>query len=565
MRKHLYILLLFLALGIVAQPVIFGTDQAAAAVNQTVISEDPQTGRIIVENDFIKGVWHYKTLASLNHNQGGGSIYELYYKPKDPGATSNLVSFANFTGWGNGRSTAIWSGVGGVGSTTLYAVDSPPPSGATNGFNDVLGENNQGGTLESYSTNVDALGNAVLTFSYRVHNQSTGKTWYRVIKKWIVEPGGAIRLEMDWQIISSGYFAEPGLRTNWSRNTGWNRFVKYGRDWLSPGQAKYFLGSTDIESLDCWDTLNRFTPDWIAYAGPSTSPVMVMSSDYDNGFTDSGSYRMGEQTWGSPASPTEEQCSIPDPMPNRNIGSYTVFWTASWGGNPPEGSRYRRIESGTTWSDKYRIELRDSLPGGPIDISNVQARATGSGTARVTWDASTETDAAVEVSTSPDNPGSWRTIATSSLRTRQQSIDISGLTPGANYSFRVRGRDANGVAAVSSGYTFQATTPAVMLNVNSAQGAYWRSYGEYLSGQLAVDFNLGNVGTIDANNVQITGVMNTNGVHVRSGLPLSVSNIPPGDSARVTVVYEVPAGIQSFVTRMQGSAQGADGDIVSFP
>ncbi|MEK7817957.1 MAG: hypothetical protein AAB281_06880, partial [Actinomycetota bacterium] len=362
-----YLLLLpafFLAAFLLPEQVEQGAlPRAEAFTAELQISEDPTNGHITVETGIIRAVWHTRTLASESYNQGGGALYGLYHKPTDPEMSRNLIAYPSFTGWGNGQSTALWSGIGGVGSTTLYAAEAPPSQSYN--FADVIGENNQGGTLESQTASVDADGNAVLSFIYRVRNQASGRDWYRIHKRWTVEPAGAILLKVDWEILNSGHFTEPVLRTNWSRDLGWDRWVKYGRDWDNPAQMKYYLESDSIEEQNCWDSLNRFVPDWFAYTGSETAPTLVMRPDYSGGFVESGSYQIGASKWGSPANPAQEQCSLP----NRYVGAHVINWMAAWGGSPPKGNRYRLLEAGTVWSDHFRIDLTDGLPAGSVEIT----------------------------------------------------------------------------------------------------------------------------------------------------------------------------------------------------
>lgn len=542
---------------------IVKVESATADGNQISLTEDQATGQISVESPSIKAVWHYKALAAQNFNQGGGNIYELYFKPMDPTLSRNLVSYYIRSGWGDGRSTSVWSGIGGVGATTLYATDTHPDTYQSNNFSDLLGDNNLSGILDSHSAVVDQNGNAVITFSYRVHSQSTGKDWYGITKIWTVEPGGAIHLDVDWAILSTGYFAEPALRTGWSYEVGWDQFVKYGRDWLQPNQPKYLLGASGIstETGNCWDSLNRFVPDWFALTGSSVAPMVVMAPDTGGlGFAGLGSYQLGVSAWGSPANPVQEECTIT----SQYSRSHVINWMASWGGNPPLGNRYQRLDSGTRWSDSYRIDLATNVPdSGPV-ISSVNVQQLSSNSARASWTTSSASDSIVEVSTNPDDAGSWREVAHDSAVTTNHYLVVNQLAPGT-YTFRLKSKDERGRLSVSSGYAaVDAAGPPFSLLL-SAAGANWSSYADYVNRLLTVSFDVGNQGPTEARSINIVAADASHGVTEVSQLPVSVGNLGTGTSSRLNLVYRVPAGVTQFNTRIYSTAVSTDGVLLYYP
>lgn len=545
-----------LAFVIVIANGISQPDQASAAGSSLSLNENVSTGHITVETDSIKAVWHYKTRASEAYNQGGGNLYELYYKPMDPSNRSNLVSTATY---GDQRSTPIWAGIGGVGATDLYASDILPGSSRNNSFSDLIGDNNTSGALESHTAVIDGQGNAVLSFTYRVHNQTTGKDWYRVTKSWTVEPGGAIHLKVDWSLLASGYFSEMAVRSNWNYNVGWTRFSKYGRDWLSTDSSRYLLGSSlEGETSECWDSLNRFHPDWVALTGSSVVPGVKMTADNNGqGFRGGGSYQLGAATWGSAANPLEEQCSLLGGV----TGAHVINWMAWWSGNPPNGSRYKWLNAGTAWSDSYRIDLSPDSPGGGPDISSVAAAGAGSGSSRVTWATDTDSDSVVEVSQSG---GAWTVAGSDAGRTRSHSLVAANLTPGRSYSYRVKSRDAGGNVSVSSGYELNAPSSSSARITLAQNPAGWRNYADYRNRLLSVNFTVSNEGSSAVNSANITSITASPGIAVNSSVPMALGNIPAGSSANFLVVYVVPAGTASFRTRIAGSGLGGSGELVDF-
>jgi len=538
-----------LALTVTMSAGVLHPRAASAADGALLIQEDTTAGHITIETPVIKAVWHYKTLPTESYNQGGGNLYELYYKPLDSGLKQNLISYATY---GNERSTPLWAGIGGVGSTVMYAVDIPPGSSQTNSFSDIISDNNLSGALKSHTVTTDDQGNAVLTFVYQVHNQSTGKEWYQVTKRWTVEPGGVIHLNVDWSLLAAGYFSEIAVRSNWSYNVGWTHFSKYGRDWLdSDLSPRYLVGSNiENETAQCWDDLNRFHPDWVAYTGSPFAPTVKMSADNNGlGFRGGGLYQLGATAWASPANPTEEQCSILGGVQ----GTHTISWMSWWGGNPPLGKRYRWLNAGTAWSDSFRIDLIAGLPGGSPDISTVVDQVIDAGAVRVSWLTDVDSDSLVELSTGGNT---WPVGGFDGSLTRSHSVLVRGLAPGTSYNYRVKSRDAEGNLAMSSGYRL--TVPGSLL-VLSKESVSWKSYADYENRLLTVDFKVSNQSGAPVNAVSVTSIAASGGVEAIASLPIMLGSIPAGGSVPLPVVYRVPPGITLFNTLLTGSGIDADG------
>lgn len=524
------------------------------------------TGRVYVETETIKAVWHYKTLASESYNQGGGNLYELYYKPLDPEMKRNLVSFIPSPSWGNGNSTSIWAGIGGVGTTTLYATDSLPSSSGTNSFADIISDNNLSGTLESQSAQIEAKGNAELNFTYRVKNRSTGKEWYRAVKTWTVKQDGSIYLNVDWSVLRSGYYSEISVRSDWSYFAGWNRFSKYGKDWSSEANPKYLLGSNGIESktAECWNSLNAFHPDWVSLTGSAIAPTLVMSADNDGqGFAGSGLYQLGKQLFGSAANPIAEQCTH---RANQSVGAHGLAWMSWWGGNPPTGHRYRWVDAGTEWSDSFVISLIEGPPGGGPDISRVQSHNTGD-SVQITWHTDVKASSQVQTHNS-SNPWVWTTLSTSSDMVTDHALVLGELPPDQVYRYRVRSVDSAGRVAVSGNYLFSTFQSGVLGAVDltlTQERSYWVSFRDYLARVLSVGYVISNTGPGSANDAKVTSSSASRGVKTVSSLPVQIGTVHPGSSARIIIEYEVPAGVPSFTAYLRGNALDESGGLHEFP
>ncbi len=544
-QKKLKILLVILAS--VLLPVSFSSQNQASALGDSLaIHEDVANGYVTVETNTIKAVWHYKTIAVDNYNQGGGNLYELYYKPMDPSQSYNLVSYIKY---GYPTSTNIWAGIGGVGSTDLYAADIKPGADQNNNFTDLISDNNLSGVLQSHSASIDSQGDAVLTFTYKVHNQTTGKEWYEVTKTWTVEPAGTIHLQVSRSLLSSGYFSELAVRDNWNYNLGWDRFVKYGRGWAeSSNSPRYLLGSTGIadETAQCWDQLNQFQPDWAAFTGSTKAPTVIMSADNNGeGFRGSGSYQIGMKAWGTSADPMEEQCSILGGM----AGSQIISWMAWWSGNPPQGNRYRWLPAGTSWTDTYRIDLAQSIPNVGPDISSVSTQVQGSNLANIAWNTNIIANSVVEIKS---NGGNWTVDKYDDSMTNIHSLQLNDLKSGTTYEIRIKSSDSQGNLAESGDY--QITTPgnatirsATGLNLTE-QSTGWANLSDYMDGKLSVDFQLTNNSQATVHSVNIGSIVNSNGVETETDLPLGLGDLAGGSSKAFTVFYKVPPGVSQFLT-----------------
>lgn len=574
MRKYLAITV---SIALLAAGLILGgnslTDRAIATPGSISINEDPSKGQITVETDDIKAVWHYTARPAESNNQGGGNLYELYYKPMDAGTQRNLISFVSSPGWGNGSSGNIWPGVGGIGGTNLYATNQAPSTNATNSFSDIITDINLGADLQNYSAVVDGSGNAVLTFSYKVRSQSSNPAnraasgyWYRVDKKWTVEPLGAIRYELRWTILNDGYFSEPGVKANMSYNVGWDRYAKYGHDWTNSQGPSYLLGMAGIagETVECWNSLNQFHADWIALTGSDIAPTVKLSADNGGrGFDGGGMYETGVRVWGSEANPTVEQCTIASPAGSLGtVGAHGIAWFGWWGGNPPNGSRYARLQSGTTWVDSFSIEMFQGPPGGGPDISNVNVSPIDSTRARINWNTDVEADSTLEMKTAS---GGWVVRGNSGLSTRNHSLVVSGLEPERLNQIQVKSRDASGNLAVSSGYEFSTSNTPMPHMFLSEQNAYWDSHTDYLNRLLSVEFFVTNDGNALARSVTLTQINSTIGVETVTALPIPLGDIDAGSSASFTALYSVSPGISRFLTVIHGVGQTPQGSEIIFP
>ena len=538
-------------------------NNAAAASAGAVISEDTVNGRITVETQDIKGIWHYKALPSENYCQSGGNLFELFYKPTDPGMVNNLVNYApdQMSHWGHGGATGRWLGVGGIGATDIYAADQPPADTGNNNFADNFADNNLSGELESHSVYNDASGNAVLTFSYKVHDQSTGKAWYRVLKKWTIHPDGIIDLSVDWSIVSSGYFSEPTVHNRWSGRMKWDRWVKYGAEWsqqvnppkylLSVGNlAETYLPPSGEATANAWSSLNAFQSDWLAFVDSPYAPNIVIHNQMGNSVGSFGRTVLEQNIYQITVGNTDQI-----------LGGYGAAWATWWGGKPPKGNRYQWLDAGTTWHHGFQFELTLDFPGEGPDIKAVTANQISRNGLEVSWTTNVASDSAVEIKTSS---GEWLIIGSTPDMTQQHHVAIEA-PDNSTFDFRVKSKDANNNLAISGGYPINIDDSYPYNLTLETTNTVWASFQDYLNNKLRVDFEIVNEGPGDVQSMSLTSEISGSRVQVLNQFPIELHNIPAGSTENFSLDYDVSTGVQSFSTFIRGTSIDASGNVFTFP
>ena len=310
-----------------------------------MLTVDSDAGRITAENDKIKAVLYYKSLDG----DGGGCMHELYRKPD----SQNLVANISYGTANNLVATPLWSGRGGVGSTTIYGTDIAVPDGG-NGWEDVLCDILSDAVLESTVTNNDP---DEVIFNYDIYRGST--KWYRVIKRWRFLPSGRIKLTVSWYLYRDGWYSEPSMRSQFIvGHTAWR---KYGKPWSGDPSSEIVLQiPTGEATVLTWDTDNHLATEWVELMGGSLPAVrMTLSLNGSAAIAESvaGSV-VGNQTF-------EQTTTVGD------NGSNSFNWLTWWGGNPPPPERYFWMLAGTEWTDSWTFNIERALrpPAGNNVIS----------------------------------------------------------------------------------------------------------------------------------------------------------------------------------------------------
>ena len=269
------------------------------AAQWPVFSEDTAAGKVTMENQTLKVVWHYKTLASENNNRSGGSIYELYDKRTDPEMLNNLAS--NYAA-GGARTTPNMPGIGGLGAMHVWE----PPVG-----NVSASDNGRYGRLISQSHYVDSAGNAVFDSEFIVKssitdydtNEAARPDNYRVNKHWTVYPGGQIRLDVREEILRDFMAAEPAYDFSFSRAYGWTVANSLGHNWAKtcggPGSSgnsnpdNTLTTITAIDSSPDYDHQLLHSEFFSLYGKPGGSSVRIKMDNQGRGFENGGIFNLG--------------------------------------------------------------------------------------------------------------------------------------------------------------------------------------------------------------------------------------------------------------------------------
>ena len=130
------------------------------------------------------------------------------------------------------------------------------------------------------------------------------------------------------------------------------------------------------------------------------------------------------------------------------------------------------------------------------------------------------------------------------------------------------------VNAALATYACSGNRPALNLSSGNIR---WASYSDYVSGVLSIDFTISNPGGSDALGVMFTDYVNNPG-SVTVGYPypdsmnylffhpLRIGDIPAGTNKIVTIPYQVPQGVGSFMTSIHATANDSCGDpVFAFP
>jgi len=121
--------------------------------------------------------------------------------------------------------------------------------------------------------------------------------------------------------------------------------------------------------------------------------------------------------------------------------------------------------------------------------------------------------------------------------------------------------DFSSIMINGNGTPCENTKPALSLNNTSI---YWASFTDYLSNDLSVSFDIGNIGATSAYNVRIDDLPASNGVICITSPPLLLGHIPAGGLRSFTAKYRVPPGTSSFRASVSASVEDGCANIYHY-
>ncbi len=529
----------------------------SATVSTFTFTDDPVQGKLTLDNDVVRVVWHYRTLASEYSNRGGGSIYELYDKRTDPGLERNIVAVVD---GGGGSTSPNMPGIGGLGATHVWSLDPNAPATSDVG---------RWARLLSRNHYIDSDGNAVFEASFIVKDndfdlQDANPDDYRVDKRWTVYPGGQIHLEISMEFLRSFFAAEPAYDFSFSRQYGWQEAeaVRHGGEWRCGGAGSNGIENPNNETmlitgLDTGhdhDYQIRHSEHFNLTKPGNGSSVRIKMDNNGNGFEGGGLFALGQSMFGDTSAENVEFSSY-----SQQANGHTVRYTAWWGGSPPPSERHKLVTQGTRWSDTFWIELVPQTTAPVPQVSgNVAVTDIEPTTAALEWSTNLATDARVRYWADGSQPAE----AVETAWSPEHRIMLTNLMPATTYQYEVISSDGSGEAASSGSFT--TTSMDGVYLIVSLVNSEWPSYADYLNGDLKVRFRTTNVGIGDAVSTSILSVSASSGVEATPTVT-DLGPVASGGHVDFDVMYHVPPDLTSFSTVIHQRADDADGQQYYFP
>lgn len=108
--------------------------------------------------------------------------------------------------------------------------------------------------------------------------------------------------------------------------------------------------------------------------------------------------------------------------------------------------------------------------------------------------------------------------------------------------------------------------PVLVLSFGDRK-AFWNNYEDFLSRRVSVDYLVVNNGMAPVYNVKLSLVQANSGVTCLTPAPLAIGDIDagPGSAAGFTLVYDVPAGVSRFSSRLYVEARNSSGSLFIYP
>ncbi|MHB8858786.1 MAG: CARDB domain-containing protein [Thermoleophilia bacterium] len=245
-------------------------------------------------------------------------------------------------------------------------------------------------------------------------------------------------------------------------------------------------------------------------------------------------------------------------IPAKPSGNYYLIVVADYSSSWGAFNIFESNESNNTLASQIVID--DNAPV----LSNVHAQSTPCG-GSFTWSTDEPASEQVFYGDAAGGPYSAAETQYSGFR-NDHDVQMTGLTAGATYYYRVVSSDMAGNTTASDEGSFVASgseKPALGLKWS---GVYWQSYADYLARVLTVDYRLENRGTGRAYNVTVTGSSATQGVTAVTEMPfVRESEMAAGSFTPLILKYYIPDGVNRFSVYTSVSAVDSCGGTFTYP
>ncbi|MHB8792042.1 MAG: hypothetical protein ACYC6O_01700 [Thermoleophilia bacterium] len=222
--------------------------------------------------------------------------------------------------------------------------------------------------------------------------------------------------------------------------------------------------------------------------------------------------------------------------------------------------------------DSMAVGELDSAP--PRAATDLTAQRQDDGAIRLSWtapgdDGSDGTAAmySIRYSAQPVTEENWVSAepisipASPAAANNIENVITSEMPPGEPVYFAMKATDDAGNESAISNLA-SCSQPRLVLSIASV---FWGSYADYLSGNLSVRFQIGNIGDGAASEVVISQIYTYPASVIPGPVPPPFAMLAVGQSVDMVIRFYCPPGTSRFTTRLFAGCKDEDGNQLWFP
>jgi len=250
-----------------------------------------------------------------------------------------------------------------------------------------------------------------------------------------------------------------------------------------------------------------------------------------------------------------------------NIQQSTIAgnWARKWGGAIYTSSGKTTCDGCLLWGNDANDANTDDIKG-ESGTTTINYSAIKSGTGYSGSHNISSIAGSVFVSFDPASNGNPKTGGDYHIRPdATQAIDSANAASQVYDDIDGQTRTGvNDMGADELGSICTGGKPDLNLSLDSVQ---WASYADYIAHYLTVNYNVNNVGSSTANNMQYVGSTATASVVCMTAGPISLGTVNGGSSATLTLVYSLPpcGSVSHFQATVYVTAKDACGTSYYYP